>query len=393
MDDTSKTVIPVTEPVKVLHLISSKGLYGAERVVMTLVQQADPKLTVPVMAIFRKQGTGGDEFVREAESLGFHVETIQYSSAFDPGQILNLFRVVRRQRPRIIHAHEYKTNILGFFVARMYGIPIVSTVHALHRLEGRAKAVLRFSVWLLRYFKALIAVSKEVRDELVELNVPQEKITTIQNVPPLTERKHETGARSLRNELGVPADMKLIGFLGRLIPAKGCDQLLRALAMAGREHRDIFLAIVGEGPERDALEALAKSLGLQDMVRFCGFRQDPENVYASLDLLVLPSREEGTPLVMLEGMWQEVPVVATSVGGIPEVITDGKTGRIVPPDNPAALAAAIIEVLGNPENARKRALEAKNTLRRRYDVKVWAGKVQDVYRDAMRRTPAGVRGV
>jgi glycosyltransferase involved in cell wall biosynthesis len=375
-----KKIVPREEPIKVLHLISSKGLYGAERVVMTLARHADPEQVVPVMGIFRKKGTGGDEFVREAEGLGIAVETIPYTAAFDVRQILKLFKAVKRHRPRIIHTHEYKTNILGYIVAKTLGIPIVTTVHALHKLKGRAKVELRISVWLLRYLNAVMPVSEEVRDELLDLGVPQNKTVTIKNVPPLTERRREGGVRSFREELDIPSNQKLIGFLGRLIPAKGCDQLIHALSLMDGEHRDSILTVVGEGPEEDSLKALAKSLDVMDKVRFCGFRRDPENVYASLDLLVLPSREEGTPLVMLEGMWQEVPVVATRVGGIPEVIEDRVNGLLVPSDDPAALAEAITESLGMPDEARKRAQEARKKMEREYDVKAYVEKVQDVYK-------------
>jgi glycosyltransferase involved in cell wall biosynthesis len=356
-----KKIVPREEPIKVLHLISSKGLYGAERVVMTLARHADPEQVVPVMGIFRKRGTGGDEFVREAEGLGIAVETIPYTAAFDVSQLLNLYKVVKRHRPRIIHTHEYKTNILGFIVAKTLGIPIVTIVHALHKLKGRAKVELRISVWLLRYLNAVMPVSEEVRDELLDLGVPQNKTVTIKNVPPLTERRREGGVRSFREELDIPSNQKLIGFLGRLIPAKGCDQLIHALSLMDGEHRDSILTVVGEGPEEDSL-------------------RDPENVYASLDLLVLPSREEGTPLVMLEGMWQEVPVVASRVGGIPEVIEDRVNGLLVPWDDPAALAEAITESLGMPDEARKRAQEARKKMEREYDVKAYVEKVQDVYK-------------
>jgi glycosyltransferase involved in cell wall biosynthesis len=369
---------------RVLHLISSKGLYGAERVVLALCRQADPGGFEAVLGIFRKEGARGDEFLREAEGLGIAMEIIRYTTAFDIGQLSNLFTVVRRHRPQLIHTHEYKTNILGFCVAKILGIPIVSTVHALHKLKGRAKRELQFSVWLLRYFMAVMPVSGEVHDELEALGVPAEKMVTIRNVPPLTEKTLAGGSASLREELGISPHRRLIGFLGRLIPAKGCDLLIRAVARIDGAHRDFVLVVVGEGPERESLETLAKSLGVGQTIRFCGFRTDPEHVYASLDLLVLPSREEGTPLVMLEGMWQEVPVIATAVGGIPEVIEHRANGILVPSEDPAALAAAIIESLEKPDEARKRALEAKKRITLEYDVKTWAKKVHDVYAGLVR---------
>jgi len=365
--------------IKILHLIASRGVYGAERVVLTLCKHADLEKIDPVVGIFRKKGTGGDQLLKEVLSLGITVNEIRYKTAFDITQLFNLYKVVKQHRPQLIHTHEYKTNILGFCIARILGIPIVTTVHALHKLQGKARVEVRFSLWLLKYFMAVMPVSEDVRDQLEALGIPTKKIMTIKNVPPLTEKTLIAEAESFREEMGIPLQWKLIGFVGRLIEAKGCDQLIHAIAQISKERRDFFLVIAGEGPERGSLEALAKKLGVHEMVSFCGFRSDTEYIYGSLDLLVLPSREEGTPLVMLEGMVQEVPIVATTVGGIPEVIKDRVNGLLVPPDDPSALAEAIVSSLSMPDETRKRVLEAKKTVTESYNVEAWIKKYQDVY--------------
>ncbi|SPP99526.1 putative Glycosyl transferase group 1 [Candidatus Sulfobium mesophilum] len=379
VSDTPESDVTAVRRIKVLHLISSRGVYGAERVVLTLCKYADSERFEQIIGIFRKKKVSGDQLGREAERLGIPVEEILYSTAFDPRQILGLIGIVRRHRPDLIHTHEYKANILGFCLAKIFGLPIVTTVHALHKLRGRAKRELQFSVGLLKYFSAVMPVSGDVRDELQALKVPAEKMVTIKNVPPLTEMRPASGVRSFREEVGVPSDRKLIGFLGRLIPAKGCDQLIHAIANIDKKDRNFSLAVAGDGPERESLEALAEKLGVRDMIHFCGFRSDTEHIYASLDLLVLPSREEGTPLVMLEGMSRGVSVVATKVGGIPDVLKDRVNGLLVPSDDPIALAGAIAESLNKPDETKKRAIEAKRTMAREYDVKTWAKKFEEIY--------------
>ena len=379
MSDATQSDVTAVRRIKVLHLISSRGVYGAERVVLTLCKYADPGRFEQVIVIFRKKKVGGDQLGREAWRLGIPVEEILYSSAFDLRQLLGLIRVVRRHRPSLIHAHEYKANILGFCVAKMFGLPIVTTVHALHKLRGRAKRELQLSVWLLRYFKAVMPVSGDVRDELQALRVPAEKMVTIKNVPPLTEKRPASGICSFREEIGIPSGRKLIGFLGRLIHAKGCDQLIHAIANIDKGDRNFSLAVAGDGPERKSLEALAKKLDVYEMIHFCGFRSDTEHIYSSLDLLVLPSREEGTPLVLLEGMLRGVPVVATRVGGIPEVLKDRVNGLLVPSEDPIALADAIADSLNKPDETKKRAIEAKKTMLCEYNVKTWAEKFEEIY--------------
>ncbi len=364
---------------KVLHLISSRGVYGAERVVLTLCKHADPEKIEPVMGIFRKKGSGGDRLLREAKRLGIIYEDILYTRAYDITQLLDLVRIVRRHRPQIIHTHEYKANILGFCVAKALDIPIVTTVHVLYDLKGREKIHLRLSLWLMKYLNAVMTVSKEIRNQLQSLRFPQKNIVTIRNVPPLTEKRPASETCSFREEIGNPSDQKLIGFVGRLVYAKGCDQLIHAIAGMKRKGCDFSVVVAGDGPERESLEALAKNLGVYERIHFCGFRSDTEHIYSSLDLLVLPSREEGTPLVMLEGMAQEVPIVATMVGGIPEVIKDRVNGLLVPPDDPAALAEAIVESLSRPDETRKRVLEAKKTVTESHNLEAWIKKYQDVY--------------
>jgi len=376
--------IATDRQIKVLHLISPRGVGGAERVVLTLCKGADRESVESVLGIFRDNRTDRDDFITDVEKMGLAFEEICYKNPYDISQFFDLYRIVRRLCPQVIHAHGYKTNILGFFVAKLLGIPIVTTVHGLYRIGRGSNRMVRLGVFVLRYFDRVLPVSEQIREELLRMKIPASRMVTVRNVPPLATVKSRVQTQSFREEVGISPKRKIIGFIGRLEHVKGCDQFIEAMANIMRKALDFCAVIVGDGPEREALEILVKRRGLGERVNFFGFRNDPERVLQSLDVLVLSSRNEGIPLTLLEAMAQGVPVVATQVGGVPEVIRDGVNGLLVAPGEPAKLAEAIIESLSNPEAARERTLAAKKMLARDYDVRTWAGKVRDVYKGILR---------
>jgi len=360
--------------------MASRGLGGAERVLLTLLQNADRQNLELILGIFKNTQQEGDVFCKEAEKTGIPLEVIRCRNPYDISQILDLFRIIRKYHPDIIHTHGYKTNILGFLTSKPLGVPLITTVHGLYKNEAKAIPILGLSLRLLKYFRAIIAVSDNIRLQLENFKVPSRKIITIRNVPPNNDESLPVNQGKFRQEIGMPDDDgKLIGFVGRLETIKGCDLLIRAASRLFSSGLSFRLVIIGDGPEREALTRLAENLGLKEHIYFCGFREDMMNIYQSLDLFVLPSRNEGIPMAMLEAMSQGVPVVATRVGGIPEVITDTVQGLLSPPANPEALADLIIASFKNPEETAKRVLEAKKTVTESHNLEDWIKKYQEVY--------------
>lgn len=367
-----------SEKIKVLHLIASRGIGGAERVLLTLSKNIDRKKFDLVIGIFTNQ-RNSDGLWKEAEKLDLPLELIRFKNAYDVRQILDTCRVVRKHHPHIIHTHGYKSNILGFFAAKLFRIPIMTTVHGLYQIGSKTSSAVQLSLLLLRHFTLVIPVSDQIRAELRGLKVPVEKMVTTRNIPPLNIETYSQTAYTFREEIDALPTSKIVGFVGRLEHVKGCDQLIRAVASIEKKNLDFCVVIVGDGPERTLLEALVEELDLRKKVHFCGFRYDPMRVFQSLDLLVLPSRNEGIPLAMLEAMSQGVPVVATRVGGIPEVIQDKVNGLLVEAANPRSLAEAIVECLSRPDETEKRVLEAKKTVTESYNLEAWIKKYQSVY--------------
>ena len=205
---------------------------------------------------------------------------------------------------------------------------------------------------LARSSDALIAVSPEVRDDLVELGVaPAEKIVVVRLGLDLDRRlSADPSARAaVRAELGIPDDGFLIGWLGRMTEIKRVDDLLAACARLRAKGVDAYLALVGDGPLRDELKDKAEALGIADRTRFVGFRESVGELYAAFDVVALTSANEGTPVTVIEALACGLPVVATDVGGVSDVVQDGRSGFLVPANDVAAVAERLEQLAGDPK--------------------------------------------
>ena len=368
------------EKVKVLHLIASPVLGGAERVVLTLAKGLEKDKFNLLLGVFIDQRVESNPFWQEAEKFGLPVHPIPFRTPYDMKQLFELHKLFSTFRPHIVHTHGYKSNWLGIVMAKRFGIPIISTLHGwFHQNNIKTRIIAKIDQCLFKWFDLVIPVSDKLRLFLAERGVAEKKMVTIRNVPPV--RKEQGGGNSyqIRKELQIPESSKIVGFVGRLEPVKGCALFLEAASIVCKSEPGVSFIVVGEGSERDALEAQVRKVGLNDRVYFCGFREDLMNIYASLDLYVLSSYNEGIPLTLLEAMAHRVPVVATAVGGVTEIIKDPINGVIVQPGDPQALADKIKESLADEQETQTRVDQAFNTIKADYNVDRWVQKFQDLY--------------
>lgn len=300
--------------------------------------------------------------------------------------LATLTRHFRRLRPDLVHTHTAKAGTVGRVAALLAAVPVrVHTFHG-HVLSGYfgpAAAALfrRIEATLARRTALLIAVSPRQREELIALGVAErERIAVIPlglDLAPFLTCAHRAGR--LRAELGLSPRTPLVGLVARLVPIKGVDLFLRAASLVRERIPDVRFLVVGDGPEREALEDQAAALGLEDAVRFLGWRHDLPALYADLDLLALSSRNEGTPLCLLEAMAAGVPVVAAGVGGVPDLVQDRVTGRLTPPKDAGALASAMAEVLADRAGAQALAATARAAVFPKHDAKTLIATVRVCY--------------
>jgi glycosyltransferase involved in cell wall biosynthesis len=300
--------------------------------------------------------------------------------------LMALYRLFRRERPHIVHTHTAKAGVLGRVAARLAGVPVVVHTFHGHVLHGYYSPLMS---WLLRRAERglgllsdrLVTVSEQVKRDLVRYHVAgADRITVIPLGLDLEPFLASAGHRGkLRHELGLRDREPLIGIVGRIFPIKNHRLFLETAARVAAQLDGARFLVVGDGILRQAMEDYARALGIADRVVFTGWRRDLPSIYPDLDVLVVSSNNEGTPVSAIEAMAAGCPVVATRVGGLPDLIADGQTGRLVPPRDPAALAASILRLLGDREMARRLGEAAQATVARRFTVERLCRDVEDLY--------------
>lgn len=283
------------------------------------------------------------------------------SARRDASALADLVRLMRRVRPHVVHTHTAKAGTLGRLAALVARVPVrVHTFHG-HVFDGyfspaKTRAFLAIERALARRTQRILTVSEHVRDELLGLGIGRrEQVTVVPlglDLDPFTRADEHRGA--LRRELGLPADTPLVGIVARLVPIKAHEVFLAAAARIAARLPACRFVVVGDGERRAELETLAAHTGLGDRVHFLGWRADLAHIDADLDVAVLTSRNEGSPVALIEAMAAALPVVATAVGGVPDLVREGVHGHLVAMDDAAGIADATVALLADP--ARRRAL-------------------------------------
>ena len=294
-------------------------------------------------------------------------------------ELRHVGRLLSSWRPDVLHTHGYRSDLLHGGRARGKGVATVTTLHGSSRMGGASHLFEWVQEWALRRFDAVITVSEPLAESLRVRGVGEDRIHMVPNAwtPPETMVPGDEARRMLE----APLEQLLLGWVGRLIPVKGCDVFIEALAQM--DDGPWVARIVGDGPQRPMLEALARERGLSDRVRFLGAIPDAARLFGALDLFALSSRSEGTPMVLLEAMGAGVPVVATAVGGVPNVVEDGVSGWIVPPEAPEQLARAMSEAVIDADARSRHATGGRQQIRRKYDFDSWILRHDAVYRSAL----------
>jgi glycosyltransferase involved in cell wall biosynthesis len=277
----------------------------------------------------------------------------------DATALVELTRLLRRVRPHIVHTHTAKGGTLGRLAARWAGVPIILHTYHGHVFHGyfsraRTRVFVAIERWLARRTDRLLTVSDAVRDDLLALGIgtPDQHVVVPLglDLERFVECDRHRGA--LRRELRVPDSAPLVGIVARLVPIKAHEVFLEAAGRVARLVEDSHFLVIGDGERGPELRALATRLGLGDRVRFLGWRADVDRIYADLDVVALTSRNEGSPVSLIEAMAAARPVVATRVGGVPALVEDRVSGHLVEPGDAPGLARAIQALLGDADRRR-----------------------------------------
>jgi glycosyltransferase involved in cell wall biosynthesis len=369
---------------RILWLTKGLGRGGAERLLVSAAKRLDrSRFELEVAYVLPWK----DALVPDLEHLGVRVHCLDGSRALDGRWIPRLRRLVRQGRFDLVHTHMPYVA-LG---ARTISSRRVRIVHTEHNTWEHYRWPTRWAN-RLTYSRnsAVIAVSRAVAASV-------RPVTVVRTWPPVFVIHHgaelpgsapptpKSRARA-RITLGLPEDALVVGSVGNFTPKKDHRTLLEATARAALQHDGLQLVLVGSGPLERALRDATRSLGLMDRVVFAGSRDDVAELLPAFDVFALSSRNEGLPISLLEAMAAGVPCVATSVGGVPEIVTDGDEGLLVAAGDAAALSGALSTLLGTPGLRDATAARAAQTARR-FDIIQAVRRIEDVYWDVLRPSP------
>jgi glycosyltransferase involved in cell wall biosynthesis len=364
--------------VRVAHLVIGGDLAGGQLVALRL---ADAVRARGDEALFVSPARG--PFTERVAEEGFPVRIVDVGRLHRAGGGLRLRRLLRAERIDLLHTHTLAAaNAVSRLAARAARVPVISHLHIENHFRRATAPLLRTADNLTaRACAALVAVSEDTRRAYERQGYPARIEVVYNGVDP-----GEDGLdRSLRDELGIPRDAVLVGEIGRLCDVKGQRELIHAVARLDGAH----VLLVGVDLERGGayqaeLEREADRLGVRGRVVFAGRRGDVSRVLAELDVLALPSWTEGLPLVVLEAMAHGRAVVATPVGGTPEVVVDGETGLLVPPRDVDALADALRRLLDDPGLRNRLGEAGRRRVRERFSADAMTRRVLELYDEVLR---------
>lgn len=371
-------------PINVLHLRDTYEIGGPGKTILETHRAIDRNRFRMHLGVFVRDGESGDSpFTTEARRLDMPVHFVRGRHSYDPRMIGRVNDLVRTLQIDIVHAHEVKSDVIAYLAARLRPVPIVTTLHGWIGNGLKQRGLIALDKRVARGFDRVIAVSRKIERQLIDAGVPADKIRMLHNAI-VVERYRRTGRRGVLAEvIGRPVPSPVIASIGRLSIEKGHADLINAIDLVKRRGRDVSLVLIGDGPERPKLIQQINALGLQGTVHLPGYMQEPQRFLEEVDLMVLPSHTEGLPNAALEALLMEVPVLATRVGGTPEVITDGETGRLVPSHSPEALAGGILDFIADPEAWMRMARRGKDMVEANFDFLARTRKLQVIYEELM----------
>lgn len=376
----------------VLHVRVVAGSGGGpDKTILRSARHTDPsRLNLAAAYIHPTDDPGFDTLRKQARELGCPLWEIAESGPLDPRTVTQMLRLCRRLGVSVWHAHDYKSNLMGLLLARLHPMKLMTTVHGWTDETARTRVYRRVDEFCLPHYERVIAVSRTLERRCLELGVRRERLTYIPNGIESRSFRRRRETADAKASLGINPETSLIGVVGRLSVEKGIDRAVRAFADLRRSLPDAELHLVGDGPERARIEAMARELHITDAIHIHGWQSDPRPFYEAMDLLLLPSRTEGMPNAVLEAMAMEAPVAATDVGGVRELLGDGECGVILS-DDESDWAASITALLRDESLRHRMARRARVSVENTYAFEARVAREMEVYGSLVELPPAAVR--
>lgn len=378
--------------IRLLWLIDSLTMGGAEQCVLTFARHVDrDRIDLRVACI---KNIDGNPLASEIEAAGIPVTLLDARHLRDLAAFVRLRRFLRGEAIDLVHTHLTYADIWGRLAAWSTRRPAISTLHVpyyFYHWQPRLRD--RVIERLARFLRAhvggpVIAVSDFLRHALVRRGLPPDRILTLHNGIELNlfEVPGDSSPKERRAELGLPADAPVVVMLAVAREGKGHDALLAAMPIVVGRRPDVRFLFVGGGPLEPALRERVREMGLTENAVFTGMRHDRPKMLSVADVFTLPSQNDSFPTTVMEAMAMRLPVVGLQSGGVPEMVVDGVTGLLVPPDRPEALASALLELLENLDRARAMGERGRVRVEAEFDARIWCRRLVQLYEETLAST-------
>jgi len=369
---------------KILHIIGGGEFGGAERHILNLAEAVDPaEVEMSILCLFARP------FAEAAEQAGVPHQVLPMRNKLDFHVVGKMRSAIASFGPDIVHTHGVRANLLGRLAAAQASRPVVTTVHSLLAMDYPDPVSRLANSLAERVTRGMtchfIAVSHELRQALIRQGIARERVTAVHNGVDL--ERFDPVAAGGQPLASSPPDVPLVAIIARLHAVKGHRLFLQAAKAVLAKKPGVRFLVVGGGPDEKALMKMASDLGISSAVHFVGFVDDIPSLLVRLNVLVVASRWEGFGLTAAEALAMAVPVVATDVGGLPEIIRPFETGLLVPFGHNQAMADAVIWILEHGAEAREMAVRGQQVVRREFTAHQMAARTVEVYRKVAARWP------
>jgi glycosyltransferase involved in cell wall biosynthesis len=375
------------EKIRVVTLVDSIGTGGGERIAAQTTALLEPERFERTLCVTREPSDAeSPEYIsamaEKLRSAGVRVIQLRRKSRINVYAWLPLLQLLRRERIDVLHSHKFGANVWAAMLGSLAHVPVIIAHEHSWSFEGKPLRRLLDRELIARLSTVILAVSREDRRRMIEIeNIPPDSVVVIPNGIP--EPAPATG-RDVLTPLGIPLGAPVVGMVSMLRPEKGIDVLIRAAALLKEDFPTVRVLVAGDG-DRATYEALIRDLQLDDTVQLLGVRTDVSDLLRSFQVAVCCSEREGSPLSVMEYMAAARPVVATSVGGLPDLIDDGVEGLLVEPRDPAALAAGIGALLRDKSRASEMGRKARERQNREFTLQATVTRLEDLYERELAR--------
>ena len=370
----------------VMHFAATNFFGGPENQIVNHCALMNPNKWNMVVCSFL-EGRPKNELLDHAARLNLKTATLYTGSAYNPFVVLELARLLKQEKPDLIVAHGYRPLILSILLKPFYKVPIIVYSRGFTAENLKIRLYGKLYRTTMRLSDLILAVSEGHKRILRDYGLASDKIQVIHNavsVDAFQNSKMVDQGKEVFRKLNVPDESALVVSAGRLSPEKGHRYLVEAIGMLQGSSNKTHFVFCGEGPCQKELEKQSKDLGISGICHFVGFRRDLKEIFQAMDLMVLPSLTEGLPNVVLEAFACAKPVVATDVGGVPEIVEDGINGILVPPKRSDLLAGVIKDCLAAPEKRRLMGEAGYQKVKSDFTFESQAQKLEAIYNEVLK---------